>query len=147
MRISSRRVGPSQVRPARPGMFSMMRSSSLLNNCTENLCCSGEPRVSPGLGLRAGRPRDTSAPLAASSFVGRRDSVARYRSSTMAASLLPARTALVTRPFGSATASEIVLPLMRFKACGRLKSARRSHSHADSRDGRPNRSRKPSLPT
>ena len=54
---------------------------------------------------------------------------------------------VATRPFGSATASEMVFPLTRFSACGRLRSVRRSHSHADSRAGRPNRSRKPSLPT
>ena len=51
------------------------------------------------------------------------------------------------RPLASATASEMVLPFTRFNACGRLRSLRRSHSQDDSREGLPNRSRKPSLPT
>src|SRR5690348_17873614 len=41
----------------------------------------------------------------------------------------------------------IVRPFTRFSACGRLISLRRSHSHDDSRAGRPKTSRKPSLPT
>ena len=55
-------------------------------------------------------------------------------------------TAFAMRPRLSATASEMVRPLTRFSACGRLRSLRRSHSHDDSRGGLPNRSRKPSLP-
>src|SRR5437899_10486133 len=96
--------------------------------------------------LAFGPPERYFTPRSLASVAGRRLRAARYRSSTIAASLLPLRISLATRPFESATASEIVLPFTRFSACGRLKSERRSHSHDDSRNGRPNTSRNPALP-
>ena len=65
----------------------------------------------------------------------------------MAASLLPAKHSFRHAPVRIGDGIGNRLPFTRFSACGRLRSARRSHSQADSRGGRPNRSRKPSLPT
>src|SRR5580704_3166975 len=101
----------------------MYKNPLLLSNAHSRSCA--RPALEP--------PARYFTARSLSAAVGTRLNDARYRSSTIAASPFALSTSLATRPLGSATASEMVLPFTRLSACGRLKSDRRSHSHEDSR--------------
>ena len=135
IRMSSRRVGPSHVWTARPGMFSMMLPLLIDTLVAVKKTLAVEQRPKQILGLS--RPRSAGRYLSSRSPArpSRADATMRRgRDPPPVASLfLPARMLVVICPSGRRSASEIVFPLTRFSACGRLRSARRSHSHADSR--------------
>ena len=125
----------------------MIRQAPLIT-VQKTLAVEESPEQILGPRWLARRLRGTSGRLSASALVGKRESVARYKLFHDGGFAFARRARLfVTRPFGSATASEMVLAIDQVERLRRLRSARRSHSHADSRVGRPNRSRKPSLPT